>query len=190
VPRNRDPVLAVLRRILPASGTVLELASGTGEHAVHCAAALPGLVWIPTDPDPDALRSIAAHRAAAGLPNLSAPLALDAAAADWPVDRADAVVAVNLVHISPWSATEGLMRGARRVLPAGGVLYLYGAYREGGVHTSPGNAAFDEDLRRRDPAWGVRDLEAVRDLAAVRGLALEERIPMPANNLSLVFRAA
>jgi SAM-dependent methyltransferase len=168
---------------------VLEIASGTGEHAVHCAAALPGLAWRPTDPDPAALRSIAAHRAAAGLPNLMAPLALDAAAADWPVSRADAVVAVNLVHISPWSTTEGLVRGARRVLPVDGVLYLYGAYREGGAHTSPGNAAFDEDLRRRNPTWGVRDLEAVRDLAAAHGLGLEERIPMPANNLSLVFRA-
>lgn len=188
VVRNRDPILAVLRQVLPGAGMVLEIASGTGEHAVHFAAALPHLTWQPTDQDEQALSSIAAHRTASGLPNLLSPLRLDAAAPDWPVKRADAVVAINMVHISPWRATQGLMAGARRVLPPGGLLYLYGAYKENGVHTAPSNEAFDQDLRRRNPEWGVRDLEAVADLATGLGLELVERIPMPANNLSVVFR--
>jgi hypothetical protein len=167
---------------------VLEIASGTGEHAVHFAAALPQLTWQPTDQDDEALNSIAAHRAASGLPNLLAPLRLDAGAPDWPVERADAIVAINMVHISPWRATQGLMAGAGRVLPPGGVLYLYGAYKENGAHTAASNEAFDQDLRRRNPEWGVRDLEEVVNLASVHGLKLVERIPMPANNLSVVFR--
>ncbi|MBB4041570.1 cyclopropane fatty-acyl-phospholipid synthase-like methyltransferase [Microvirga flocculans] len=190
VSRNRDPILAVLRRALPPSGTVLEVASGTGEHAIHFASALPHLAWQPTDRDEQALRSIAAHRAAAGLPNLLAPLALDASAAEWPIKRADAIVAINMVHISPWRATEGLMAGAGQMLPIGGVLYLYGAYKESGVHTAPSNEAFDLDLKQRNPEWGIRDLEAVAGLARDHGLELIERIPMPANNLSLVFRRA
>jgi SAM-dependent methyltransferase len=188
VARNRDPILSVLRRILPHPGTVLELASGTGEHAVYFASALPHLLWQPSDSDELALKSIAAHREASGLPNLLAPLAIDAAAPRWPVNQADAIVAINMVHISPWRATQGLMAGAGRVLPSGGVLYLYGAYRENGEHTAPSNAAFDLDLRRRNPEWGVRDLEAVIEVANAHGLILAERIPMPANNLSLVFR--
>jgi hypothetical protein len=167
---------------------VLEIASGTGEHAVHFAAALPHLTWQPTDQDEQALNSIAAHRAASGLPNLFAPLRLDAAAPNWPVERADAVMAINMVHISPWSATQGMMAGAGRALPPGGVLYLYGAYKESGVHTAASNEAFDQDLRRRNPEWGVRDLEEVADLASTHGLELVERISMPANNLGLVFR--
>ena len=155
---------------------------------LHFAAALPHLIWQPTDCDEQALKSIAAHRAASGLPNLLAPLVLDAAAPEWPVERADAIVAINMVHISPWRATQGLMAGAGRVLPPGGVLYLYGAYKENGAHTAPSNEAFDQDLRRRNPEWGVRDLEEVADLAREHGLDLVERIPMPANNLSLVFR--
>jgi SAM-dependent methyltransferase len=188
VARNRDPILAVLQRVLPARGKILEIASGTGQHAVHFAAALPHLTWQPTVQDEQALNSIAAHRAASGLPNLLAPLRLDAAAPDWPVERADTLVAINMVHISPWRATQGLMAGAGRVLPPGGVLYLYGAYKENGAHTAPSNEAFDRDLRRRNPEWGVRDLEEVADLARTHGLELVERIPMPANNLSLVFR--
>jgi cyclopropane fatty-acyl-phospholipid synthase-like methyltransferase len=188
VARNRDPILAVLQRFLPQSGTVLEIASGTGEHAVHFAAALPHLTWQPTDQDEQALNSIAAHRTASGLPNLLTPLRLDAAATDWPIERADAVVAINMVHISPWRATQGLMAGAMRVLPSGGVLYLYGAYKENGAHTSPSNEAFDADLRRRNPEWGVRGLEEVANLAQAHDLKLVERIAMPANNLSLVFR--
>ena len=186
--RNRDPILAVLRRALPPTGTVLEIASGTGEHAVYFAAALPHLTWQPSDQDEQALRSIVAHRATSGLPNLLTPLSLDAAAPDWPIGQADAVVTINMVHISPWRATQGLMAGAGRVLPPGGVLYLYGAYKENGAHTAPSNDAFDADLRRRNPEWGVRDREAVEELAASHGLTLVERIPMPANNLSLVFR--
>jgi SAM-dependent methyltransferase len=186
--RNRDPILAVLRRVLPRAGTVLEIASGTGEHAIHFAAALPHLTWQPTDQDEHALSSIAAHRIVSGLPNLLPPLRLDAAAPDWPMERADAIVAINMVHISPWRATQGLMVGAGRVLAPGGVLYLYGAYKEDGAHTAPSNEAFDQDLRWRNPEWGVRDLDEVAELARTQGLDLVERIAMPANNLSLVFR--
>jgi SAM-dependent methyltransferase len=192
VARNRDPILAVLRRVLPASGTVLEIASGTGEHAVHFAAGLAHLTWQPTDRDPDALRSIAAYRAAAHLPNLLAPLEFDATATDWPAadavgTMASAIVSINMIHIAPWAATQGLMAGAGRVLAPGGVLYLYGPFRENGHHTAPSNAAFDASLQARDPQWGVRDLGEVRDLAGRHGLDLVERVAMPANNLSLVF---
>jgi SAM-dependent methyltransferase len=188
VARNRDPILAVLRRVLPASGTVLEIASGSGEHAVYFAEGLPALTWQPTDRDADALRSIAAYRTAARLPNLLAPLELDASSPHWPVARADAVVSINMIHISPWTAAEGLMAGAGRVLAPGGVLYLYGPFKENGRHTAPSNAAFDADLRARDPQWGVRDVAEVSDLAARHGLVFVERVAMPANNLSLVFR--
>jgi hypothetical protein len=188
VARNRDPILAVLREVLPAAGTVLEIASGTGEHAVHFAAALPHLVWQPTDPDAQARGSIAAHAAATGLANLLAPLELDASAPVWPVTRADALVSINMIHISPWRATQGLMAGAARVLPAGAPLYLYGPYRQHGRHTAPSNAAFDESLRARDPEWGVRDLDEVVALAAEHGLALQRSVAMPANNLSVIFR--
>jgi SAM-dependent methyltransferase len=167
---------------------VLEIASGTGEHAVHFASALPHLTWLPTDCDERALKSIAAHRAASGLTNLLAPLALDASAPNWPVKQADAIVAINMIHISPWRATQGLMAEAGRILPLGGALYLYGAYKESGAHIAPSNAVFDQDLRRRNPEWGVRDLEEVAKLAQNHGLELVERIAMPANNLSIVFR--
>lgn len=187
--RNREPILDVLKSRLPASGLVLEIASGAGEHAVHNAAALPGITWQPTDPDPEALASIAAWRDHAGLPNLLPPLRLDAADPErWPVDQADAVVNINMIHISPWSATEGLMAGAARRLPREGLLFLYGPYVEADVETAPSNAAFDASLRSRNPAWGLRRLEDVTALAAAHGLRLAERIAMPANNLSLVFR--
>ncbi len=188
VARNRDPILSVLRRVLPPTGQVLEIASGTGEHAVHFAAALPHLTWQPTDREEQALRSIAAHRAAADLPNLLVPLVLDAAGPEWPVEWADAIIAINMVHISPWRSTQGLMAGAGRILPPGGVLVLYGAYKENEAHTAPSNEAFDLDLRRRNPERGVRDLESVVDLAREHGLDLGERAQMPANNLGLVFR--
>ena len=187
VARNRDLILAVLREVLAAPGTVLEIASGSGEHAVHFASALPHLVWQPTDPDAQALRSIAAYAARAQLANLLPPLELDATAAVWPVTQADAVVSINMIHIAPWAAAEGLLAGAARLLPAGSPLYLYGPYREHGRHTAPSNAAFDESLRARDPAWGVRDLDAVVALAARHGLALQRTVAMPANNLSVVF---
>lgn len=187
VARNRDPILAVLRELLPAAGTVLEIASGSGEHAVYFAAALPHRTWQPTDPDAQARRSIAAHAARAKLPNLLAPLELDAAAAAWPVTHADAVVSINMIHIAPWRAAEGLMAGAARLLPAGGLLYLYGPYRQGGQHTAASNAAFDESLKARDPAWGVRNLEDIVALAGRHGLALQRTVAMPANNLSVIF---
>lgn len=187
--RNRAPILDVLRPRLPPRGLVLEVAAGAGEHAVYAAAQLPHLQWRPTDADPAALASIAAWRAWAGLPNLLEPLRLDAADPDaWPVDRADAMVAVNMVHISPWAATEGLMAGAGRILARGGLLVLYGPYLEDGVETAPSNLAFDESLKRRNSAWGLRRLEVVAAEAAAHGLRLAERIAMPANNLSLVFR--
>ena len=188
VARNRDPILAVLREVLAAPGTVLEIASGSGEHAVHFASALPHLVWQPTDPDAQALRSIAAHAAQAQLPNLLPPLELDAAAPAWPLTRADAVVSINMIHIAPWRAAVGLMAGAGRLLPPGAPLYLYGPYRRHGRHTAPSNADFDESLKARDPEWGVRDLDEIAELADRHGLALERTVAMPANNLSVVFR--
>ncbi|WP_336486970.1 DUF938 domain-containing protein [Methylobacterium nigriterrae] len=188
VARNRDAILAVLRRVLPEAGTVLEVASGTGEHAVHFAAALPGLRWLPSDPAPAARRSVAAHARASGLAGILAPLDLDAASDAWPVDRADAVLCINMIHIAPWAATEGLMAGAARVLPEGGILVLYGPFREGGRPTAPSNAAFDADLRARDPDWGLRDLEAVTRAAEACGLTFRERVAMPANNLCLIYR--
>jgi SAM-dependent methyltransferase len=188
VQRNRDPILSVLRQVLPARGLVLEIASGTGEHAAYFAANLPGVTWQPTDQDPEYLGSIAAHRAASGLPNLLAPLVLDVTSRLWPVERADAVTCINMIHISPWRAAESLMAGAARVLRSDGVLFLYGPYKEGGRHTAPSNEAFDADLRARNPEWGVRDLDDVRALAAKQGFDFVERVAMPANNLSVVFR--
>ena len=188
VARNREPILQVLRACLPHTALVLEIASGTGEHAVWFGRALSTLTWQPTDQDPEALESIAAWRDTAGLPNLLPPLRLDASAETWPVARADAIVAINMVHISPWAATQGLIAGAERILPSGGLLYLYGPFREGGIHTAASNAAFDADLRARNRAWGVRDLEEVIALAGRHGINAPERIAMPANNLSLVFR--
>ena len=187
VARNRDPILAVLQPRLPQAGLVLEIAAGTGEHAVHFAAACPALAWQPADLDPDALASIAAWRARAGLPNPLPPLRLDACdPAIWP--DADVVVAINMIHISQWAATEGLMAGAGRVLPRGGLLFLYGPFIEADVETAPSNLGFDASLRSRDPAWGLRRLDDVAALASRHGLALDERIAMPANNLALVFR--
>lgn len=184
--RNRDPILAVLQRVLPAAGVVLEIAAGTGEHAAHFARGLPGVVWQPTDVDPTALPSIASW--CEGIPNVRPPLVLDVTRAEWPVERADAVVCVNMLHIAPWAAGEAMLRGAGRLLPAGGVLYLYGPYRRDGGHTAPSNAAFDDTLRGQDPSWGVRDLETVVATAASAGLVHVETTAMPANNLSVVFR--
>jgi SAM-dependent methyltransferase len=186
--RNRGPILDVLKAHLPQTGFVLEIAAGAGEHAAHGAEAFPGLRWQPTDPDPDALESIAAWRSHAGLANLLRPLRLDASdPASWPFEHADAVVNINMVHISPWAATEGLIAGAARLLPTGGVLFLYGPYFEAGVATAPSNLAFDRDLKARNPAWGLRDLGRVVELAARHGLKLSRRVAMPANNLALVF---
>lgn len=186
--RNRAPILQVLRDILPASALVLEIASGTGEHAVWFSSALRATTWQPTDRDPEALQSIAAWREAMGLPNVLPPLPLDAAADAWPVFRADAVVAINMIHIAPWAATQGLFAGAARVLGPGGLLFLYGPFREKGEHTSAGNAAFDANLRAQDPSWGIRDIDDITALARLHGFDPPERIAMPANNLSVIFR--
>ncbi|OHT19041.1 DUF938 domain-containing protein [Edaphosphingomonas haloaromaticamans] len=186
--RNRDPILAVLRDVLPSAGLVLEVASGTGEHAVHFATALPGLVWQPSDPDPQARASIAGWAAEAGLANLRPPMALDATATDWPIDRADALVCINMVHISPWAATLGLFAGAARILPPGAPLVLYGPYFRAEVQTAPGNRAFDADLKARNPEWGLRDLAEIGAVAADAGFAREAVAEMPANNLTVVFR--
>ena len=185
VARNRDPILAVLRRCLPPRGLVLEVASGTGEHIAHFARALPRLDFQPSEADAGRRASIDAW--SAGLANIRAAIALDAAA-DWPVRAADAVQCINMIHIAPWQAAEGLVRGAGRVLPQGGLLYLYGPFRVGGAHTAPSNAAFDADLRATDPRWGVRDLEAMAELAARQGFGPPEVEAMPANNLSVMFR--
>lgn len=184
--RNREPILDVLLRVLPPRGLVLELASGSGEHAAWFAPRLPGLAWQPSDPDPAARASVAAWRAACRAPNLRPPLDLDVRLEPWPVSATEAVVAINLLHISPWDATEGLFRGARALLAPGSPLVIYGAFRRGGRHTAPSNEAFDWSLRATDPSWGVRDLEAVA--AAAAGFDLAETVEMPANNLVLVFR--
>ncbi|MGD9979615.1 MAG: DUF938 domain-containing protein [Hyphomonadaceae bacterium] len=187
--RNRDPILAVLRRVLAPDARVLELASGTGEHAVHMAAAMPGIMWQPSDPDPAARASIVAWIAAEKLANVSPPRDIDVSAADWGVEGQafDALVAINMVHISPWEATLGLMAGARRILAPGGLLFTYGAYKRGGRHTAPSNETFDAWLKQRDSRFGVCDLEAVEDAACAKGLVLREIIEMPANNISLLF---
>jgi SAM-dependent methyltransferase len=188
VERNRDPILDVLKRILPQRGRVLEIASGSGEHVAHFARALPQLTWQPSDPSEEALASAAAHRDDAALANLLPPLRLDVTAPSWPVERADAIICCNMIHIAPWAACEGLISGAARVLAAGGLLYLYGPYKIGGAHTAPSNQEFDASLRSRNPAWGIRDLDEVTALAARHGLNLIETVAMPANNLSVIFR--
>ncbi|PXW22482.1 DUF938 domain-containing protein [Paraburkholderia caballeronis] len=188
VERNAAPILDVLRRALPPTGLVLEIASGTGQHAAFFSAALPAIEWQPSDADPRARASISAWRAHSGLANLREPLDLDVRHLPWPVGAADAIVCINMIHIAPWAATEALMEGAGALLGAGGVLVLYGPYRRHGEHTAPSNAAFDEDLRMRNPTWGVRNMEAVEALAAAAGFDSEPCIAMPANNFSLVFR--
>jgi SAM-dependent methyltransferase len=185
--RNRGPILDVLKRVLPQKGLIFEVASGTGEHAIHFARNLPEVTWQPSDPDSGARASIAAWIAAEKLPNVRAPLAFDVTSTPWPVERADAVVCINMIHISPWSAAEALLRGAGRILPTGGVLFLYGPYKRDGRHTAPSNEAFDQDLRRRNAAWGVRDLADVEKVAFAGGLRLSQVVEMPANNLSVVF---
>ena len=190
--RNREPIRQVLARELPASGTVLEVAAGTGEHAVFFAEAFPALAWQPTDPSDEALASIADYRADHAGSNLAAPLRLDAAQPDsWPVSEADAVVCINMVHISPWEATLGLFAGAVRVLgKSGGPLVLYGPYIEQGVETAPSNLEFDASLKARNPLWGLREAEALDALAAQHRMARSARYALPANNIILVYRAA
>ncbi len=187
--RNREPILSVLSRVLPPSGTVLEIASGSGEHAVFFASRLPGVMWQPSDPDDAARASVDAYREETGLANVLPARALDARddADVWGIARVDAIVCINMIHIAPWSSCEGMMRGAGRLLGPGGVLFLYGPFTRDGAHTAPSNASFDESLRARDPAWGVRDVADVTREAETNGLAHVETAPMPANNLAVVF---
>jgi SAM-dependent methyltransferase len=191
--RNREPILAVLREHLPHNGRALEIASGTGQHATAFARAFPGIEWLASDPDASARESIAAWAAETGVSNLAAPLDLDVTAPDWfeAFDASfDAVLAINLIHIAPWTATEGLLKGAGALLRREGVLYLYGPYRRGGEHTAESNAAFDAQLRAQNPAWGIRDIDEVERAAAAHGLRRDAVVAMPANNFSLVFRKA
>ncbi|MFY9657765.1 MAG: DUF938 domain-containing protein [Methylocystis sp.] len=188
VERNRDPIVEVLRRVLPERGLALEIASGSGEHAIYFAQAFSHLVFLPSDPDENARNSIAAWIGDSKPPNILAPIALDAAAASWPVENADAIICINMTHISPWVATEGLFKGAGRLLASGAPLYLYGPFKRGGAHTAESNQGFDDWLHGNNPQWGVRDLELVIDCAATNGFSGPEIVEMPANNLSLLFR--
>ena len=186
--RNSAPIADVLAKELPETGLVLEVASGTGEHAVFMAARFPALQWQPTDRDPAALESIALWVRQAGHANLAAPLELDAKEGNWPVVRADALLCINMVHISPWTATQGLFERASQVLATGAPLILYGPYFENGKEAAPSNLAFDTSLRSRDPAWGIRSLSEMDDLAEHTGFVRTARHQMPANNLTLVYR--
>jgi hypothetical protein len=185
--RNREPIVEVLRKWLPREGLVLEIASGTGEHAVYFGEAFPQLDWQPSDLHTDALASVEAWRTAAALPNVRPPLKLDASSPTWPISRADAVVCINMVHISPWAAALGLLDGSARVLASGGPLILYGPWLTTDGPNAPSNLAFDADLKARDPDWGLRQVEDFAAAAAERGLTLRETRTMPANNLMLLF---
>jgi cyclopropane fatty-acyl-phospholipid synthase-like methyltransferase len=186
--RNREPILAILRRVLPEHGKVLEIASGSGEHAVFIARAMPGLIWQPSDMDEAARASCAAWIAHERLPNVALPLSIDVRAPDWGVDGPfDAIVAINMIHYSPWESTPALFKGAASLLRDGGKVFLYGPYKRGGHHTVPSNEAFEEWLKARDPSFGVRDLGDVSHEAERHGVTLRETVEMPANNLSVVF---
>jgi Protein of unknown function (DUF938) len=198
--RNREPILSVLREVLPQKGLVVEISSGSGEHAVYFAPQFPRHYWLPSDPDPTALESIRAWQQEQPTQTLLPPISLDVSQPHWPESVRQlltqppfidipiaAIVNINMIHISPWSATLGLMAGAEALLPIGGVLYLYGPYKQNGMHTAPSNEAFDDMLRSRNPEWGVRDLEAVIAVAEKHHLHWYKTIEMPANNLSIVF---
>lgn len=196
--RNREPILKVLRRVLPPTGTVLEVASGSGEHAIFFAPRLKPRQWQPSEAEPILRDSILAWMKEVPSDNLFPPIPLNVAQSVWSIESAEnplvnlseitAIVAINLIHISPFSATLGLMAGASRVLPVGGILYLYGPYKRGGKHTAPSNESFDEMLQQQNPEWGVRNLEEVEAVALEKGLSLLEVVEMPANNLSGVFQ--
>ncbi len=186
--RNRDFILDVLRDVLPTTGVILEVASGSGEHIVHFAKDFPSLVFLPSDRDPDALRSIGAWVKASRVTNVRAPIVLDTAQSPWPIASADGIISINMVHISPWDATLGLIRGAAAILPPASPFYLYGPYKRKGVATAPSNQAFDRSLRDRNSTWGLRDLEAVAAMARSVGFSVPVITEMPANNLSVVFR--
>jgi Protein of unknown function (DUF938) len=202
--RNREPILEVLQQVLPNTGAVLEISSGTGEHAAFFAAHLHPRQWLPSDPNPIARASIAAWRHSSQTENLWPPIALDVSDSIWPIEQTplpeplqgldlqhnpiQAIVNINMIHIAPWSACLGLMAGAGRILSAGGILYLYGPFKQQGAHTAPSNAAFDQSLQNQNPAWGVRDLEAVIAVAQAQGFSLLKTVSMPANNLSVIFQ--
>jgi SAM-dependent methyltransferase len=186
--RNKGPILDILARVLPSQGVVLEVASGTGQHVLHFAKALPGLAWQPSDPDPELRESIALRAKEQQLPNVNRPIDLDVTRLPWPLQTADAVVCINMIHVAPWSATLALLDGTKALLPTQHVLFLYGPYRRFGQHTSKSNEQFDSDLRAHDPEWGLRDLEAVSEAAASSGFVLAEVVEMPANNFSLIFK--
>lgn len=186
--RNKQPILSVLARVLPPRGLVLEIGSGTGQHVAHFAEALPNLTFQPSEMDVERHASIAAWASAGNLSNVRPPLAIDVTKLPWPIPMADAVLCINVIHISPWEATLALMAGAGAILPAAGVLVTYGPYMRGGVHTAPSNEAFDASLRARNPHWGVRDMDRLVEVAAREGLVLDEALPMPANNFTLVWR--
>jgi cyclopropane fatty-acyl-phospholipid synthase-like methyltransferase len=185
--RNKGPILELLARVLPERGTLLEIASGSGQHAAFMAAALPEWTWIPSDLEPAHAASVDAHRLESGLPNLAPARVLDVCASDWDVPQLDAVFSANMIHIAPFACSEGLFAGAARHLRRDGQLIVYGPMKLDGQHTAPSNVAFDADLRRRDARWGVRDLVELVALGAKLGLSLRERTPMPANNQCLVF---
>jgi len=186
--RNKGPILDVLARVLPRRGLVLEIASGTGQHVVHFAKALSGLTWQPSDPDAELRESIALRVWEEQRANVNSPIDLDVTKLPWPLQTADAVLAINLIHVAPWSATLALFEGAKALLSAERVLFLYGPYRRFGHHTSESNAQFDLDLRAHNPEWGLRDMEAVSDVATGTGFILAETVQMPANNFTLVFK--
>lgn len=186
--RNKEPILAVLQRVLPSTGLLLEISSGSGQHAAFFARALPALRFQPSDMDDENLRSIAAWVAESAAPNLLPPLRIDVTQADWGITQADAVFNANMIHIAPWQCCEGLLRGVGQLLRPGGVFVMYGPFRLDGQHTSESNQRFDEGLKARDPRWGVRDAEVVVALAAEHGLAFQDRVAMPANNQCLVFQ--
>jgi SAM-dependent methyltransferase len=186
--RNKGPILDVLSRVLPSRGLVLEIASGTGQHVVHFAKALPGLTWQPSDPDPGFRESIALRVREEQLANVNPPTELDVTRLPWPLQATDAVVCINMIHVAPWSATLALFKGTGALLPTEHVLFLYGPYRRFGRYTSRNDERFDADLRAQDPEWGLRDLEAVSEAAASSGFVLAEIVEMPANNFSLIFK--
>lgn len=188
--RNRGPILGVLESILPPCGLTLEIASGSGEHAMAIAETWPQMRVQPSDPDKGARESVAAWTRALAMSNVLAPLDLDVRRLPWPIAQADAMICINMVHISPWAASLALLAGAAAILPVGGPLFIYGPFKRDGAHTAPSNARFDAELRARNPDWGVRDLEALTAAATRHGLSGPDIVDMPANNLSLIFRRA
>ena len=190
--RNKDVILDVLREVLPGAltpgGTILEIGAGSGQHTTHFAPQFPDAVWQATDPDPLHLKSIQAWFTEGGVTNAAKPLYLDTREQPWPVSRADALLCINMIHISPWESCQQLFRGAGEILSGHGILYLYGPFSVGGRHSAPSNAVFSQSLKARDPTWGVRDLDEVTALAEKNGLTLDKTVDMPSNNLSVIYR--